>query len=272
MRRFSRSKGPSWRKLVERPQLEETAVAVAVQRDFLQPAGSDQGLHLAPVIVDLRADPAELLVHQFQHAGQAVHVTQVTGRHLDARLVAGVVVHVGPGVLQDGPHLHLEPEREFRVTADIMQGQVTETVHLQEFSLVHGILPVHLEEAVHRGSHLVHVVRVEGDDPHPENVGDIREGGVLRPLHFQLPGEGFLLLHPAFDGGDDDAGLVQEGAYPRRNRLVHLLEDGPLRPVFFQDRFRVRVESADVCHGLIVLIRQIYDFQPYFTTVQVPAS
>ena len=170
-------------------------------------------------------------------------------------------------MLQDGAHLHLEAVREFRIPADVVQGQVTEAVHLEELALVHGVLPVHLEETVHGRSDLVHVIRVEGDDPHAEDIGDIRKGSILPPLQFQLAGQGSLLLDPALNGGDDDAGLIQEGANPPRNRLLHLFEHGTLRPVFFQDRLRVGVESAMICHGHVVIIKQIYDFPSYFTTV-----
>ena len=132
--------------------------------------------------------------------------------------------------------------------ADIVQGHVAESVHLVEFPLVHGIVPVHLEKALHHRGDLVHVVDVEGDDPHPEDVGDIGEGIVFRPFQFQFSREGLLLLDPALNGSDDDAGFIEEGADLRRDGLLHLREDRALPPIFLQDGLGVGVEFVLVCH------------------------
>ncbi len=84
------------------------------------------------------------------------------------------MVHVGPGVLQHGAHLDLETVGETLHAADIVQGHVAEAVYLMRLALVHGILPVHLEETVHGRCHLVHVVAVEGDDTHAHYICDVR--------------------------------------------------------------------------------------------------
>ena len=101
-----------------------------------------------------------------------------------AALVAGVMVHIGPGVLQDCPHLYLEADLvhfrmlgirigRFRNPADVMQGQVAETVYLMHFPFVDGILPVNVEKPLHNGGHFPYIVIIKGDDADSHQVGDV---------------------------------------------------------------------------------------------------
>ena len=62
------------------------------------------------VVRQLTADAAEFIVTKLQHAGDAAHVAEVHLGNLHAGFVTGVMVHVGPGVLQEGAHLDLEPD------------------------------------------------------------------------------------------------------------------------------------------------------------------
>ena len=100
-----------------------------------------------------------------------------------------------------------------------MQGQVAEAVDFVDLALVHGILPVYREQALHGGGHLVHVVDVEGDYAQADDVRDIGQALVFGALELQLTGQRVL----GFDAGLD-----------RRDQQARLLER------FFQQRFTLR--------------------------------
>ena len=71
-----------------------------------------------------------------------------------------------------------------------MQRQVAETVDFVGLALVDGVLPVYLEEAFESCGYLVYVVYIERDDPHAEDVGNIKDVAVLVTFQGQFALEG----------------------------------------------------------------------------------
>ena len=226
----------------ERIELQVAPVGIAVQRGVVEVAGGDQGAHAAAVVRQLRADAAELLVHELQHTRQAAQVAEVFARDFHAALVACVVVHIGPGVLQDGTHLDLEAVREVRHRADVVQGEVAEAVDFVDLALVDGVVPVHFEEALHGGSDLVHVVDVEGDDAQADDVGDVRKRAVFGTFELELAGQGILGLDPVLDGGHEQARFVERRFQPGVYGISCFTQPGQLVPVFLQDGFTMGVK------------------------------
>ena len=166
-------------------------------------------MHAASVIGQFGPDAAEFIVHQFQEAGHAAEAAAVIDGNLHSALVTGVVVHVGPGVLEDGSHLHLETIGKTLLGADIVQGHIAETVNFQQFPLVHGIVPVYLEEAVHGRCNLVHILAVERDDAKADDVRNVCQGFVFGTFEFQFAGQGVFRLYPIFHTGNNQAHLLQ---------------------------------------------------------------
>ena len=102
-----------------------------------------------------------------------------------------------PYVLKGGTHLYLEAYRiEFRCLgiidnglrqfADVMQRVVAEAVHLVQFTLVNRLLPVDVESALHDGSHLIHIIRIEGDDSQPYDVSNVVDSGIFASFELQF--------------------------------------------------------------------------------------
>ena len=164
------------------------------------------------------------------------------------------MVHVGPRVLQDGPHLDFEAVGETLPAADIVERHVAEAVNFMDFTLVHGILPVNLEEAVHRRCHLIYVVAVESDDAKADDVGDICEGSVFGALELQFAGQGSLRLHTTLDGGDDEAGLGKDGPEFGQDLLFHLFELRKMLPVFVQYGLAVWIQLVRVTRHSVLSI------------------
>ena len=118
-----------------------------------------------------------------------------------------------------------------------MQGQVAETVDLVDLALVDGILPIHLEQALHSGSHLV-------------DVRDVRQRLVFAALELQLAGQGILRLDPVLDSGHEQAGLFEGFLEAPVDIRGHLAETGQLLPVFLQDGFAVGVQVSVFRHNV----------------------
>ena len=193
------------------------------------------------VIREFVADERKLLVRQLQHARQAVQVAEVLLGNLHAGLVAGVVVHIGPGVLQDRAHLNLEPIRKAVHRTNVVQRHVAKAVYLVRLAFVHGIFPVHLEQAVYGRCHFVYIVTVKSDDAYAYNVCNVREGGVLGALELQLADERLLRFYTVLDGGHDEPCLRKDFLEGGMNLLCRLLEFRKVLPVFCQDGFAMGV-------------------------------
>jgi len=58
---------------------------------------------------ELVVDPAKFAVCPLQHGGDGGTIAVELGRHLECALVGQVMVDIGPGMLQDCPHLDLRP-------------------------------------------------------------------------------------------------------------------------------------------------------------------
>ena len=99
-------------------------------------------------------------------------------------------------MLEDCTQLDLKSVREVLKFADIMQGEVTETVYLVQLSLVHGVFPVYLKQLFNGGCHLVHVIYVEGYHPQADDVRDVCQRLVFIAFAFKLPGQGLFCLYP----------------------------------------------------------------------------
>ena len=160
-------------------------------------------------------------------------------------------------MLEDRPHLHLEtdsvqfgmlrvPVGRFRNPADIMQGEVAETVDLVRFPLVDGVLPVDLEKPFHHGRYLVYVIDIERDDADSHQIRDIVDAFILPSFELELAGQGFLRLHTALHGGHDNAGLGKHPLQLVRDDPGHLRINGQQSPVLFQQVLHVRVIDS---HG-----------------------
>ena len=264
--------------LIERTNLQVTAEGVPVQGDLVQAAGGDQRLHPAAVIGDFGPEPAEFVIDQFQDAGQTAELAQVDPRHFHPGFVACVMVHVGPGMLQDRPHLDFEPQvvqfgmappvvQPFRHPADIVQGQVAETVGLVGLPLVDGILPVDAEMVLHHRSHPVHIVCIEGDDPEPDQIRDIIDIPVFIPFQFQFPHQGGLRLHAVFQRSRNQAGLFEIPMELVREGIRHFPQERLQGTILLQDRFGVGCQLdfwRGHGHKEVCYIMQIYDYLPNF--------
>ena len=55
-----------------------------------------------------------------------------------------------------------------------------------QFTLVHTLLPVNIEDALGDDSHLVHLVSVESNHTKPHQIGDVIDVLIFRPLQFQF--------------------------------------------------------------------------------------
>ena len=220
-------------KAIEWTDGQIAAERIAVELHLGEVAGRHQLLHLPAVVGELPAYAAEFVVAELQHAREAAEVAKVHLGNLDSALVSGVVVHVGPGVLQHGPHLHLEAYlvqlrmlgneiRRLGDAADIMKRQVAEAVGLVRLALVHRIGPVDGEEALQHGRHLVHVVNVEGDDAQAHQVGYVVNVAVLPALELKLAGKRRLRLDALLHRRHHQPGLGEEFLQLFGNDLRHL--------------------------------------------------
>ena len=156
-------------------------------------------------------------------------------------------------MLQDRPHLDLEADPvQFRVLrvavgrlgdpADVVEGEVAETVDVVGLALVDGVGPVDLEETLQDGRDLVHVIDVEGNHAEAEDVRDIQDILVFATLEAELAGKGFLFLDAVLQGGDDEAGLVEETLQFLRDEFRHLRVDGEQFAVLREQFFGVRIQ------------------------------
>ena len=228
----------------ERIQIQIAAEGVAVQQDVVQVAGCDQGLYPPAVVGEFGTDAAELLVGQFQHPGKAPQIAEILPGNFHSGLVAGVVVHIGPGMLEDGAELHLEAYVRALVTADVVQGQIAETVDFVQLALVDAVLPVDFEKPFDEGSHLVDVVDVEGYHPEPYDVRNVGKRRILRALQFEFAGERRLGFHPGFDGCHDYAGGGKHVFDFLARACCKLFKYGQFAAVFLKYGFGVGVQSG----------------------------
>ena len=123
-----------------------------------------------------------------------------------------------------------------------MQGEVAEAVDFVDLALIDGVRPVHFEEALHGGSDLVHVVDVEGDDTHPDDVGDVCKRLVFGAFELELARQGVLRLDAVLDGGDEQARLVERRLQPAIHGIGRFTQTRKLVPIFLQDGFTMGVK------------------------------
>ena len=105
------------------------------------------------------------------------------------------MVHVGPGVLEHRAELHLETDVGAFVAADIVQGEISETVDFMEFALVYAVLPVNFEKPFDERGDLVDVVDVKGYHPEAYDVGNVGNRGVFGTFEFEFPRKRRLRLN-----------------------------------------------------------------------------
>ena len=239
----------------ERIERQVVAQRIGVEQDGVEVAVFHQLFHLAAIVGQILADAAELVVGQLEQAGQAREAPEVFHRNFDTALVAGIVVHVGPDVLEGGAHLDFEADvvqlralgveiAGLRDTADKVERHIAERVLPQQPPLVHRVFPIHFEKAVHQRGDLVDLVGVESDDPSADQVGDIGEGLVFMALEFQFPRQAFFLLDTGLDARDDDAVPGDAFLQLLKDEGLEPGEDGNHFPVFLQHHRAVQVESV----------------------------
>ena len=239
---------------IERPQLQIIAEGVAVQRNLFEIAGMHQGLHTTAVVVDIRANLAELFIYKFQHSRQPVQVPQVFPGHLYAGLVTRVVVQSGPHVLQGASHLELEAELvqlgAFRILvnlfgqpANVMQGIVAEAVKLVHLALVDTVHPVHFKELLGKGRNLVHLVAIEGNDTHAQNIRDVVQALVLFTLAVQLARKTAFFLDSRLYRIDIDVVVLDTLAERVPDNGEHLRKHRTVLPELLQNGVAVGIQT-----------------------------
>ena len=107
-----------------------------------------------------------------------------------------------------------------------MQGVIAETVQLMELPLIHRLLPVDVEGTLHNGRHLIHIIRVEGDDAQSQNVGNVIERPVFVAFKFQFAPKRVFLFDAMLNGGDIDTLLPQCVTQMVVSDFLHPLIDG----------------------------------------------
>ena len=145
------------------------------------------------------------------------------------------MVHIRPGVLEDGAHLHLETNlvylREGRVavqvlgdTANTMQRKIAEAVYLVQLALIYRILPVDVEIPLEQRRYFIYIVDIESNHAQAHDVGYVVDTVILIPLKGKLSTELFFRLDPVFQCRDYQSGRVKIRLQQRRSHAARLHE------------------------------------------------
>ena len=240
---------------LERPEVAIAAEGVAIERHLVEIAAGHKRLHVAAIVGDFLADAAELLVGQLQHTRQAAHIALVLDGDFHVALVAHIVLHIGPHVLQGAAHLQFEARlvelRHRRVVAhrlgyaaDVVQRHISKAVYFKHLALVDRVVPVDVEHTLHQCRDDVHLVAEEGDDARAEDVGDVVEGTVFVAFQFQLAGQAFLALDARLKAGDDDILLVKAPAQRFEHQLLDAVKDRQFGTILVEYHFAVHIEHS----------------------------
>ena len=238
---------------MEGAQLAVATESIAIERHLVEVATGNKRLHVAAVVVDFLADAAELLVGEFQYSRQAVKAALILGRYLHLTFVAGIVLHIGPHMLQSGTHLYLETHlvyqwllwilvERFGDAADVVERHIAEAVEFQHLALVYRVVPVNLEHTFHQSGNAVNLIAEKSNNTHPHDVGDIVDGAVLVALQFQLASKTFLGFHTTFYGGDNHVVLLQCTPQYVQYHILGLVQDGEPVAVLVENHLAVHVE------------------------------
>ena len=160
-------------------------------------------------------------------------------------------------MLQGRPHLDLEPAvvqagellvgiERLGDPADIVERHIAERVDRQQLALVHRVVPVHFEQAVHQGGNLIDLIVVERDDARAHNVGDIVDRLVFLSFQLQLAGQAFFLLDAGFQAGYDQMTPFQAAFELLEHDLPEPVVHRQVLPVFLQDHRAVQVQAVFV--------------------------
>ena len=166
-------------------------------------------------------------------------------------------------MLEDGTYLHLKTDLVqfwmLRVdvgrlgdAANVMQGEVAETIDFVRFALVDGVLPIDFEQAFQDGSHLIHVIVIERDHADAHQVGNVMDALVFFSFKLEFSRKGAFRLHAMLHGGHDDARLGEKLFQFLGNHFSHLLIDGQQLAVLREQILCVGIEGR-IVHVLRIM-------------------
>ena len=191
--------GDFLRQRIEWLQIQIMAERFAVKLQVLVFSVLKQCPDFSPIVFQTRADRAELFVRNLQNDRHARQRTDVFARHFDVGLVACIMVHRRPHMLQRRPHLKLEAifvqfrqrriaEQRRRNLADVVQRHIAEVINIMHLPLVNRILPVDVEHLLNQRRDLVDFVAVICDDADADQIRHVTDLTVLLALELQLAG------------------------------------------------------------------------------------
>ena len=236
--------------LAERVHFQIALEGVSVECYFVEIARSYEFFDAASVFAQLASDAAELIIRHFKHSGKAAEIAKIDLRNFYAGFVAGVVIHIGPGVLQDGAHLDFETDFVELWTlgveegalvdgADVVEGEVAETVYSVIFAFIYGVFPIDIKESFDDGGYFVYVVYVEGYDSDSYDVGYVVDAVVFAAFEFKFSFQGFFAFDSLFDCGYCDACLSEDTVELLGEHCSHLPVQVHICPVFLKNSLGV---------------------------------
>ena len=124
-----------------------------------------------------------------------------------------------------------------------MQRVVSEAVQLVQFPLVHGVVPVDLEELFRHGSDAVHVVGVESDDTRTNKVRDVAQHRVFVSFQFQLARQTLFRFHASLYRRHNQSVAVERVAQSLKCRVFETFQLRNGRAVLLQDHFAMQIHK-----------------------------